>query len=205
MPDRRLGEAPKKPLLDNEQVTASVVDTLKANEHVSREDPARALEEMQEFLEARGPHPQLLSRIAVLQRQLGKTEALETARKAGRLAISLGNNAAVAELLAPFQDQWDELEWENEQWLKLASAQRSTGHPQMAQQIYRYVLENDPGSLNAVKGLLQIADGYLRKKETRAQAIEVYDILDALVPEHPFQDYVEMGREKAKGQPESVR
>jgi len=129
--------------------------------------------------------------------------AFNTAREAGRVAISVGNPPAVAELLAPFGDQWDELGWTSEHWLKLASSQRSLGHPEMAQKIYRHVLEHDSASLNAVKGLLQIADGYLRRKESRHRALEVYDILDELVPGHPFQDYVEMGREKA-GQPASA-
>ena len=192
-------------MLDNEQAVASVVDTLKANEPVCEEDPVRALAEMQEFLEARGPHPQLLSRIAVLQQRLGRPEALETAREAGRLAISLGNTAAVAELLAPFGEQWDALGWDQEHWLKLASSQRSLGYLEMAQRIYRHVLADDPGSLGAIKGLLQIADSYLRQKETRERANEVYDILDELAPDHPFQDYVEMGREKAARPAEAVR
>jgi len=198
MSEQRSPEAQKVPRLTNERATESVMDTLKANERVADEDPRRGLEDMQEFLTARGPHPQLLSRIAVLQQQLGESEAIETAHEATRLALSVGNAPAITELLVPFGDQWDELGIDSEQWMKLGHAQRSTGRLDVARRIYRRLLREDSNSLPAVKGLLQIADGYMKKAETLAKAMEVFDELDRFAPDHPFGEYVESGREDAK-------
>ncbi len=198
MSEHRSPEERKVPQLTNERATESVMDTLKANEHVAGENPRRALEEMQEFLAARGPHPQLLSRIATLQRLVGDPESLLTAREASQLALSLGNVPAVSELLVPFAEQWDELGIDPDHWLRLGHSQRSTGRLDIARRIYRRLLREDPGTLPAVKGLLQIADLYLKKTETTTTALEIYDELETLAPQHPFDEYVEQGRDQAR-------
>jgi tetratricopeptide (TPR) repeat protein len=195
MSEQRSPGEQKAPRLTNERATESVVDTLKANERVSAEDPRQGLADMQEFLAARGPHPQLLCRIAVLQQLLGEADALETAREATRLALALGNPPAISELLVPFGDQWDSLGIDTENWLKLGHAHRATGRPEVARSIYRRLLREDPKALPAVKGLLQIADGYTKRSETLPRALEVFDELDRLAPDHPFGEYVEQARE----------
>jgi tetratricopeptide (TPR) repeat protein len=198
MSAQRSEETHKVPQLTNERATESVLDTLKANERVAEQEPARALHEMRDFLEKRGPHPQLLCRIAVLEQRLGQPEALRTAQEATRLALSVGNVPAMSELLVPFGEQWDELGVDPENWLKLANSQRGTGRTEIARRIYRRLLREDPRSLPAVKGLLQIADTYLKKAETTSRALEVFDELEDLAPQHPFDEYVEQGREEAR-------
>ena len=202
MSDRSQAADHPSTVLTNDQATASVIDTLKSNEHLAKEDPQQALAAMQEFLAARGPHALVLSRIAVLEQLLGQEDALSTAREAVQLAVSVGNLSAVSEMLAPFGDQWDSFELETDQWLKLGSVQRSTHHFELAQRIYAYLLEADASCLRAVKGMLQIADEWLRRPETTEKALRIYDSLNELAPDHPFEDYVEMGRERAARQTE---
>jgi len=68
----------------------------------------------------------------------------------------------------------------------------------VSRRIYRRLLRGDPAALPPVKGLLQIADTYLKKAETMAKALEIYDELDSIAPQHPFDEYVEQGREQAR-------
>lgn len=200
MPDRSQAPGRQSTVLSNDQATASVIDTLKSNEHLAEENPTEALDEMLAFLAARGPHALVLSRIAVLKQKLGAEDALSTAQEAVQLAVSVGNLPAVSETLAPFGEQWDAFELEPEQWLKLGGVQRSTHHFDLAQRIYAYLLQADPGCLRAVKGMLQLADDHLRRPETTEKALRIYDQLEELAPEHPFAEYVEMGRERAARQ-----
>ncbi len=200
MPDRSQAPVRQSTVLSNDQATASVIDTLKSNEHLAEENPREALDEMLAFLAARGPHALVLSRIAVLKQKLGEEDALSTAKEAAQLALSVGNLSAISETLAPFGEQWDAFELEPEQWTKLAAVQRSTHHFELAQRIYAYLLGEDPNYLRAVKGMLQLADDHLRRPETTEKALRIYDQLQELAPEHPFEDYVEMGRELAARQ-----
>lgn len=200
MPDRSQAPDRQSTVLTNDQATASVIDTLKSNEHLAEEDPRQALIQMLDFLAARGPHALVLSRIAVLKQRLGEDDALSTAKEAVQLAVSVGNLSAVSETLAPFGEQWDSFELQTDQWLKLGSVQRSTLHFELAQRIYAYLLQADASCLRAVKGMLQIADDYLRRQETTEQALRIYDSLQELAPDHPFEEYVEMGRERAARQ-----
>lgn len=185
--------APAKGQLAN----ASVLELLRANERTAKTDPAQALQEVAELVAARGRHPQLLARLAVLEGQLHRPQAVHTAKDAAQLACSMGMHGAVAELLDPFRSQLDELALSADDWVKVAHAQKGLKRMDQASALYQRVLNAAPRNLAAIKGLVQIADEHL-KQDLAEQALAIYDYLDGQCSDHPFREFTDRGREQAE-------
>jgi tetratricopeptide (TPR) repeat protein len=173
------------------------LELLRANERTAKADPQQALQEVAELVAARGRHPQLLARLAVLERQLRRPQAIHTAKDAAQLACSMGTHGAVAELLEPFRTQLDELALSADDWVKVAHAQKALKHLDQASALYQQVLSAVPRNLAAIKGLVQIADEHL-KQDAAEQALAVYDYLDGQCADHPFREFTDRGREQAE-------
>jgi hypothetical protein len=177
---------------------ASVLEVLRANERLARTEPAKALAELDELMAARGRQPQLLARLAALEKQVRPGIALATAREAAQQSCALGSHGAIGDLLEPFADQLDELGLSPEDWLKVAHAQKVLRKLDVATSLYTRLLGLDPGLVPAIKGLVQIADELVRQDAGAEQALAIYDYLDGQCPGHPFREFTDRGREIAE-------
>lgn len=183
----------------------SVTAMLSGVKRTAKTDPARALNELQTWASQNTPHPLVTAHIAVLKKRLDESDALATAQAAVEQGRAMNSVGALNEVYAAFKSQEAELGLEPDDWQRMAAALTSLGNPSRAVELYGKVLEAKPDSMPSWKGLIQIADDYLKFDDGAEKAILVYDLLDRLAPDHPFGDFVERGRETAERRLQKTR
>ena len=183
----------------------SVTAMLRNCERTAQTQPQRALDELEEWATHKSPHALVTSRLAVLQRRLDRPEALQTAKAAIAQARAASSVGALNEVYGEFKSQRDQLGLTVDDWLRMAAALTALGNPSRAVELYGMVLEQKPDAMPAWKGLIQIADDYLKLDDGAERALVVYDLLDRRAPDHPFGDFVDRGRGTAQRRLQKTR
>ncbi len=174
----------------------SVVERVRANQRLAQEDLRAALKDAESIVEAFGPHPLALARLALVQGEIGDPAARETARHCAELARSVGNFGVLADLWAGFRSGLDFLDLDVHEQIRMAQSLAARERDVVAIELYRQILREHRDYVPAVKGLLQIAEKRERRTDTLEAALEVYDLLQLESPGHPFADFVEQAREE---------
>ena len=86
-----------------------MLDRLRANVRIEEDDPYLALDDVEHLLREHGPHPQILGRVAVLQRKLWKEREKASKEKvlAGGVEINeIPDKSAFQAAMKPVYDKY---------------------------------------------------------------------------------------------------
>jgi len=177
--------------------TDSLLGRLKANEHIEDDDVLLAHEDAVQMETVFGPHPQVLARIAILARRTEAEDALDAGLRAVEAARRVSNRGVLADLSEEFGESL-EGEWTADECVHMAASLAARDRIESALELYKRALASVEKPLPVVKAMIQWADTLLRHESTAESALRIYDALEQACPEHPFEDFVERGRQLAE-------
>lgn len=202
MPPTAGGARPRSPLFRAVEAAAGGTAATRVEEalRVSPSDPERAIRELEEWEEERGPNPVVQCALATLLFRAGREmEAVELGRRVIPQALRRGSQKQAAEAFRVFVDHADELGLKPDESLLVANTLRTAGHLDEAARTYRALMDTGgEGDGPAVKGLLRTAEAYLHRKSAPEKAMEIYDHLLETRGDSPLADYMREGRDEAE-------
>ena len=153
----------KTPLLDAQRRVEEAMKRF-------RLEPSHTLSVLTELDKDFAPSPHVLQALAICLHRTGHTnEALVKAREALPLCFERGHATLAAGLFKELRSELERLEFTQEQFLLVASNLTKRGDLATAAKAYSTVISQDPNEMRAVKGLLQVADAILHKKNRPAR------------------------------------
>jgi hypothetical protein len=176
----------------------SVLGRLRANLHIEEDDRDLALEDAEYLVGKFGPHPMVLSRVAVLQHRLGHGAAEQTARRAVDAARAVNNMGVLADLYEEFRSDMPAVGLTDVEHQRMAASLAMRGHFEPAIDLYDSILAQTSQSLPVVKAMIQLAEDGLRTDQGAERALRIYEVVEARWSDHPFVDFVDRGREEAR-------
>jgi hypothetical protein len=164
-----------------------------------RSDPADALEALEELRENYAPNPLVLHAVTLLRQRAGdKDGSFDVASEALTLCLERGAIKLAAEIYATHIYRAEEFELPRDRVLEIADELRRDRMLAAAETAYLRILDRDPEERRAVKGLLQVADGYLHHAPNFPDAHRVYSLLLQRCPDSPLALFMREGLAEAE-------
>ncbi|MBD3161549.1 MAG: hypothetical protein GF346_04940 [Candidatus Eisenbacteria bacterium] len=166
-------------------------------------DPSGAIEELEDLDRTCAANPLVLQAIARLRLRTAADEDAYTAtqramelileRDAIRLAAEL-----YTELRRTLPERRSSLPLRTEDLHAIAAELRGLGETEAAAEIWREMLAANPGERQAMKGLIQVAEAWMRGSGRPVVAAEIYRFLLDHAGDSPLRPLVEQGLEDAQ-------
>ena len=158
-----------------------------------------ALSELEALRVAHGSDPGVIVALAELrERQQQPTAARALRIEALPLLIERSEIERAAALLVGDVSQAREAGLGTEPRLALAGALKLSGALQDAARIYAQVLGDQPGRLEAIKGMLQIAEVMERDEASENHALRIYDFVQQSCPDSPLAQFAIEGQQRLR-------
>ncbi len=198
-PDPELSAADRRPpLMDAQQR----IDALSAR---FEKEPDGVLAALADLQRSYAPHPLVLESLSIFLSRAGRgAEGLELAREALPLCFERGHSHPAAKIVREYRDQIDALELSRDQTLTVAAALQKMGDLGNAAKTFTVILTVDPGEIRAIKGLLQVGDEILHKRNNPKAAAKVYRYLLQHSGTSPLAEYMQRGLDEAERSLSSV-
>lgn len=161
-------------------------------------DPAGAIAELEELQATHAPCGPLLQAIALLHLENGNVDgALESAKHAFPVCFAAGQSFVAADLYCALWPHRERLDLGAEPTAKIAGILARRNELTRAANAFAAVMRDDPTHARAIKGLLQIAETLLRKRQQPAEALRLYDYLAQHAGDSPLGEFIREGRDEA--------
>ena len=182
----------KGPLLD----ARKRVEELVARFHT---DSGAAMDALEALREDYAPNPLVLHALTLLRQRAGdKDGSLELAPEALALCLARGATRLAAEIYATHIYGAETFELSRDQVLEIADELRRDRMLPAAETAYLRILDRDREERRAVKGLLQVADGYLHHAPNFPDAHRLYGVLLERCPDSPLAMFMQEGLAEAE-------
>ncbi len=182
----------KGPLLDARQRVEELVAR-------SGADSRAALDGLEELRADYAPNPLVLHALTLLRQRAGdKDGSFELAPEALALCLARGATKLAAEIYATHLYGAETFGLSRDQVLELADELRRDRMLAAAETAYLRVLDRDREERRAVKGLLQVADGYLHHAPNFPDAHRLYGVLLERCPDSPLAMFMREGLAEAE-------
>lgn len=164
-----------------------------------RTEPRGAVDGLEELRRDYAPNPLVLHAITLLRQRAGDKEgSFEIAPEALALCLDRGAIRLAAEIYATHLYRGEEFELSRDQVLAIAEELRRDHMLAAAETAYLRVLDRDREERRAVKGLLQVADGYLHHAPNFPEAHRLYGLLLERCPDSPLAMFMREGLAEAE-------
>jgi hypothetical protein len=162
-------------------------------------DPQGALGALEDLRQAFAPHPQVLVALCVCRHRTGAIdESVKLAQTVVPMCFDRGHVQLAAQVYKELRREVEQLGLNREQVLIVADALLKKGDLAGAGAAYSTVVGIDPGEPRAVKGLLQVAEGYLHVRSKPDHAIKVYEYLLKHCADSPLAEFMHRGLEQCR-------
>jgi len=183
---------PAKPIL--EDARDKVVAVLDWNE----DSPDRAIVELEGLRTEFAPDPLVLHTLCILYNQAGrKSESVSIAGEALPLFLERGASRLAADVLITHLASVDQFNLEASALAGIADSLIESNEIPHAEAMYRILLEQNSQDRHAVKALLRIAEGLLRRDGDPKKAREIYGFLLEKSAESPLTEFMKKGISEA--------
>ncbi len=162
-------------------------------------DPEGAIAVLEIVNERYAPHPQIQHALCMLSHRAGRNDqAVEYARTALPLCLDRGALPLAGEI---FQTLWEArgtLGLKHDHKLQVAAVFLRSDELAYAANTFALVLQEDPNDARAIKGVMQVAEKFLKGRNHPADAAKLYAYLLEVAPDSPLAEYVQQGLDSAK-------
>jgi len=164
-------------------------------------DPAGALGALEDLRRAFAPHPQVLVALCVCRHRAGEIEeSVKLAQVVVPMCFERGHTQLAARVYKELRREVAQLGLKREQILIVADALLKKGDLAGAGAAYSTAIGIDSGETRAVKGLLQVAEGYLYSRSNPDDAIKVYGYLLKHCADSPLAEFMHKGHQQCRKQ-----
>jgi len=168
-------------------------------------DPEGCILKLKDLNQNFAPHPEVLHALTLCLHRAGHVEpAAQVARGALAACLERGNAVLAAEIYKQLRAQADRLELNVEELLLIASVLARKDEVACAVKAYSSVVALDAGDSRAIKGLLQLAEGILNRKNKPEVAAKVYHYLLENCAASPLAEFMRQGLEAAQSKMQPV-
>jgi hypothetical protein len=162
-------------------------------------DPDGAIAVLEDANERYAPHPQILHALCMLTHKAGRNDdAAEYARTALPLCLDRGALPLAAEIYRTLWAVRGSLELKRDHKLQIAAVFLRSDELAYAANTYALVLQDDANDARAIKGVMQVADKFLKGRNQPAEAEKLYAYLLEVAPNSPLAEYVQQGLDSAR-------
>jgi tetratricopeptide (TPR) repeat protein len=162
-------------------------------------DPEGAIAVLEDVNGRYAPHPQILHALCMLSHKAGRNDqAAEYARTALPLCLDRGALPLAEEILRTLWEVRGTLGLKREHTLQIAAVFFRADELAYAANTFALALEDDRNDARAIKGIMQVAEKYLKGRNQPADAEKLYAYLLHVAPDSPLVEYVLQGLEGAR-------
>ena len=145
------------------------------------------------------PHPLVLHALFMTALRAGRSrEALQAAERAIPVCIDRGQASQAAEIFREMRAHRVEVPIGAEALLAIGQALVRMDDLATAAKAFTAVVTGDPQHTRAIKGLLEVADHILHRKQNPGAAAKVYRLVLTTCPHNPLTDFARAGLEEAE-------
>jgi hypothetical protein len=163
------------------------------------QDADGALSRLRKLDADSAPHPLVLHALFMTALRAGRTrEALQAAERAIPVCVERGQPAQAAEIFREMRAHRIEAPIGVEALLAIGQALVRMDDLGTAAKAFTSVVTGDPQHTRAIKGLLEVADHILHRKQNPGAAAKVYRLVLTTCPHTPLTDFARVGLEEAE-------
>jgi hypothetical protein len=200
--------APGHPSTDHEQGASpngKKPPLMDANRHIEatvarfNQDPQAALSALEDLRESYAPHPHVLWALTVCRPRAGDVDgAFEMSGPAMSLCLERGHTHLAADIFKELRQNAKRLGLNREQLLTVAAAAAGRKDFSTAGEAYSMILGKDPGDARAIKGMIQVGEGFLREKSNAEMAARAYRFVIRRCGDSPLAEFARTGLEQTE-------
>ena len=162
-------------------------------------DPDGAIAVLEDVNERHAPHPQILHALCMLCHKAGRNDlAAEYARTAIPLCVDRGALPLAGEIFRALWGVRGTLGLKRDHKLQIAALFLRSDELTYAANTFALVLRDDPNDARAIKGIMQVAERFLKGRSESAEAAKLYAYLLKVAPDSPLVEYIQQGLDGAK-------
>ena len=163
------------------------------------QDPGASFSRLRQLDAEHQPHPLVLHAMFMTAlRAKRDREALQAAERAIPVCVERGLAAQAAEIFREMRAHRIEAPITVDALLAIGQALVRMDDLATAAKAFTAVVTNDPQHTRAIKGLLEVADHILHRKQNPTAAAKVYRLVLTTCPHTPLSDFARVGLEQAE-------
>ncbi len=187
------------PLTGGPPVLTEAREILSQAQRKFQSDPTAGIALLEETNQSFAPHAQVLHGLCMMTHQAGETsKTIDFARTAIPLCIERGTTQLAAEIFKTVWAARATLEIRPEHLMKIAAVYARSKELARAANTYALVLQEEPGEVRAIKGIMQVAEKLAKNGEQATEAAKLYTYLLKVAPDSPLTEYIQSGLETAR-------